>query len=448
MTSIRTRGPGRLLLLSMALLVIGRAHALGVMDAYEAARRTDPQFQAALAERDAGAEFAVLGRAQMLPTVSAQYTTNQNRAELTSATGATENRSYRSLSSGIQLQQPLVNFEAMAARRQGIARSAASMARYAAQEQDLIVRFFEAYSNTLFAQEQLDQAQSQVEALAGQQRANEQLLARGEGTRTDLLETRAQHDLAVAQAMEAEDNLNNSRARLQAMTGLDTQALERLLPDFSPVMLPANTLHEWQDRARQNSPILTALRQDVEAAREEARRAQSGHLPRLSLIASAGRSESDTLTTFKQSARTSSVGVQLSVPLYAGGAVSAQARQAAAREAQAQAELDARTQAVMTEVDKQYRLFVSSQLRIQAADRAVESATTLLEATRKSLAGGIRTNMDVLEARARLTRAERDRALSRYTHLLAVLRLQAAAGVLSDEALATVAARFGPAAAR
>ena len=140
----------------------------------------------------------------------------------------------------------------------------------------------------------------------------------------------------------------------------DTQPVTR--PEGDSLARYGNNLLpvDWKPQVK-TSPVFNypyaRSREALDALREEARRAQSGHLPRLSLIASAGRSESDTLTTFKQSARTSSVGVQLSVPLYAGGAVSAQARQAAAREAQAQAELDARTQAVMTEVDKSHACF-------------------------------------------------------------------------------------------
>lgn len=434
---------GIIVAVGLCLCAAVDAQAMGVMQAYEAARQHDAQFRAAMAERDAGEEYQNLGRAQMRPTLTAHYSTSENRASLTNPNGTSEQRSYRSLSSGVQLQQPLVNFDGMAARRQGVARSAASEARFVAREQDLIVRLFETYSTTLYAQEQLDQTLAQLAALAAQQRANEQLLAKGEGTRTDVLETRAQHDMALAQSIEAQDNLNNAQARLQAMTGLDAATLDRLRPEFSPVELPQRSLEEWQALARERNPVLQALQLDVEAAWEDTRRAQSGHLPRLDLIASVGRSESDSLNSYRQSAHTNSVGLQLNVPLYAGGGVSAQARQATARHAQAQAELEARTSEVMTEVHKQFRLVSSSSLRLQAASRAVESAQTLVEATSKSVVGGVRTNMDVLEARERLSRAERDLAYNRYLHLLAVLRLQAATGGLSEASLQTVASRFG-----
>lgn len=421
-----------------------QARALDLLQAHAAARQNDPQFRAAIAEREAGAQALELGRAQMRPRISAYYNTNQNRAEITSGSGSVEERSYRSLSNGIQLQQPLMNFEALAARRQGAARAAASEARFAAREQELMLRLFEAYSTVLYAQDQLDQTQAQLAALAGLQRANEELLAKGEGTRTDVLETRAQHDAAIAQLIEAKDNLENARTRFFAITGLAPQSLDALHPDFSPLELPGQDFEQWQSLARDNNPLLQALRMEREAAREDRRRAQGGHMPRMDLIVSSGRSESDTLTTYRQKSRLDSVGIQLNIPLYSGGATSAQVRQAVALETQSQAELDARTGEVMTEVHKQFHLMSSSRSRLQAMERSRESATVLVEATRRSVAGGVRTNMDLLQAQERLARAERDLDYARYMHLLASMRLQAAAGTLSEDSLRTIATRFAP----
>ena len=171
-------------------------------------------------------------------------------------------------------------------------------------------------------------------------------------------------------------------------------------------------------------------------------------MPRMDLIVSSGRSESDTLTTYRQKSRLDSVGIQLNIPLYSGGATSAQVRQAVALEAQSQAELDARTGEVMAEVHKQFHLLTSSRSRLQSMERSLESATVLVEATRRSVAGGVRTNMDLLQAQERLARAERDLDYARYMHLLASMRLQAAAGTLSEDALRTIATRFVPSSKR
>ena len=241
----------------------------------------------------------------------------------------------------------------------------------------------------------------------------------------------------------------------------------------------------------------------VEAAHQEVNKAESGHYPRLDLVASVRRenfrsnvnpisntttsvgdssststttgstssvstgsapllneSSNSNFTTTSNSAATSSsrfnaeqnlstrrrttnhvVGVELNVPLFSGGAVSARTRQVAARLIQAQAEMDARVDEVLLELNRQLRLQQSTTLRVQALEQAVESGRIAVDATIKSTAAGVRTNLDVLNARERLVTAERELADARYAHLLAFLRLRFNAGVLTEDDLMQLAGR-------
>lgn len=432
--------------LALALLVtacrLAQAQPLGLMQAFEAALQHDPTFHAAMAERDAGREHTTLGRAQLLPSISAQYGTSQNRTHVSSESGPAEQRSYRSTNTSVQLRQPLYHPEGRAAWQQGQALTAASDARFEARRQDLIVRLFEAFSGVLQTQEQVTLAQAQLTALTEQKRANLQLLAKGEGTRTEVLETDAKHQMAEAQRIEAQDRLNHARNQLAAMIGQPVQALTPLAEGFSTDPAAGAGLAQWRETALQDNGVLQSLRWQVQAASEEVRRARGGHQPRLDLLASVGRSESDTVSSYRQTYRTQSLGVQLHVPLYDGGAVSAQTRQALARQAQAEAELDSRTEEVLVELQRQYQLQQSTGLRVAALDKAAASGRLLIEATQKSVAGGVRTNLDVLNARERLTQAESDLAVARHAHLLAGLRLRLAAGVLSEKDLRELARRF------
>jgi protease secretion system outer membrane protein len=160
------------------------------------------------------------------------------------------------------------------------------------------------------------------------------------------------------------------------------------------------------------------------------------------LLVNAGQAESDSITSFRQKNHSTSVSLQVSVPLYTGGAVQAQTRQALGRQAVVQAELDARTADLLVELQRQHQLHHSSGLRLVALGHAVASARLLVEATRKSVAGGVRTNLDVLDAQERLTQTLRDLAQTRYAHLQAGLRARSAAGILSEADLRRVAARF------
>jgi len=136
------------------------------------------------------------------------------------------------------------------------------------------------------------------------------------------------------------------------------------------------------------------------------------------------------------------VGVQLSVPLYSGGGVNAQTRQAAARLAAGQAELEAMLRKLSVEVRKQFQLVTSTRKRISAMEQAERSAAEAVEATRRSVAGGHRVNLDVLTALQQLYQTRRDLAEARHVYLLSYLRLHAAAGMLDGESLGKIAACF------
>lgn len=430
------------LLLGLATGLPAWAAPLGLLQAYEAALRHDPQLRAAQAERDASREQAVLGRAQLLPTVSASYANSLNHTDVTDALGTTSTRQYRSTNASVQLRQPLYHPEGQAAWRQGQALSAAGEAQFAARQQELVVRLFEAYAAVLYAQEQLALTQSQLDTLSQQQRVNQRLLSGGEGTRTELLETVAKQQLAQAQWIESRDAMEHQRRLLAALTGLPPGEVSPLVEPMDPAATPVRTLDDWQATAQTQNPLLQSLRQQLQAASEDVRRADSGHRPRLDLVASSGRSTSDTVSTYRQTQQANSLGLQLNIPLYAGGAVSAQTRQALARQNRTQAELDARTAEVMVEVERQHRLRFSSAQRIRALEQAVTSSSLLVEATQKSVTGGVRTNLDVLNAHDQQLQARRDLTQARLGHLLADLRLRLAAGVLAEDDLRATASRF------
>jgi outer membrane protein, protease secretion system len=522
---------------------------------YLAAVQHDPRFRAAQAERDAGLEERALGRSLLLPTLNASVSTERgrlraNEREVLSATSQGQSRSFQSeqsltstdrassdsfpsststgthllttqsndasttghslsdeafLESGrgttasgaVQLRQPLINFGALAGYRQGKLRAEASESRFRAQQQDLMVRVTEAYAQVLFSMDNQRLASSQLATLVEQQVTNERMLAAGEGTLTDVLETRAKRELAQAQLIEAEDNLATARKQLRALTGLDVGDLAPLSTQLMGEASAPSTAEEWRDLALSRNGLLESLKQQVAATSEEVRRADAGHYPRLDLVATWGRDErrntslkatslntaadqnqnsTSSSTSLRDSAFTSNlsstptpssstesststgqsnsqssssttranadtnrrystsqrIGLELNVPLFAGGAISARARQAAARLTQAQAEMDAEVDRILLDLDRQWRLQLTTAQRVRALNQAVRSSQVMIEATSKSLAAGVRTNLDVINARERLVTAERELASARYLHLLAFVRLRFHAGVLAE----------------
>jgi protease secretion system outer membrane protein len=431
---VGTNGRTSLKLTAVATLLAAAAvpaSALGLIEAYELAVKNDAAYRAAQFENEAAQQFAVLGRSNLLPNIAATYSPSRNRADVTNTvTGGTDDRRYGALSAALQLRQPLFHPEGMARYRQGVAQTRGSDAQFASRSQELIVRVASAYTFAKYAEDQLALAVAQREALAEQRLTNQRLFLRGEGTRTDVVETQARFDLAVAQVLEANDNVTNARNALAAMIGRDVTRLDELNDDFNVGQLVPGAFEDWRNLALSTNPELQARRHAVDVAREEANRHRAGHLPRVDLVASVGRTDSDTINTFNQKATVRSVGAQLTVPIYSGGAVTAAVSQAEANAERIQAELDAATAETTVELRKQFDLTASSAARHDAARAARDSALLLLEATRRSVAGGQRINLDVLQAQQQLFDSRRALAQARYNYLLSQLRLRLAAGVL------------------
>jgi protease secretion system outer membrane protein len=156
------------------------------------------------------------------------------------------------------------------------------------------------------------------------------------------------------------------------------------------------------------------------------------------------KSRSDTLNTLNQDSTVRTVGIQLNIPIYSGGYVYAATSQAVSNFEKAKSDLDTRISQVLVEIGKQHSLVLSSASKIDALVKSVNSAKLVVTATEQSIKGGVRINLDLLNAQQNLFAAKRDLALARYNYLLSYLRLRSAAGTLTTDDVRTVAGYFVP----
>ena len=428
------------------LLLHGGAHAMSLTQAYESALRNDPTFRGAVAERDAGAEYRVLGRSALLPSLQGSYATNRNWADITEPNvlgrAVTTHPEYISKSAVVQLRQPLFSMEAWARYKQGQAQTDFSIAQFDARTQEMVLRVVGAYIDALFAEEQVRLSQIQRDAYLEQKQVNDRLFKGGEGTRTDMLETQARLDLSEAQLIEARDNAQTLRTTLSALVGEEVRGLDQLAPQFRLAPPDAGGYEALRELALANNPDIQAARYALQGAEQEINKNRAGHMPKLEMIASLSKSNSETINTYNQDSTVRAIGLQLTIPLYQGGAVSATTRQSVAMREKSRADLQAQTDKVLLELRKQYSLVLSSVTRIRALDKAVDSGQLLMEATRQSIKGGVRINLDLLNAQQQLYTSERDLAQARYGYLLGMLRLRAAAGSLAPNDVREIAAYF------
>ena len=428
--------------------VAGSAQALGPFEVYEQALRNDPEFLGAIKERDAGLESRNIGRAGLLPKLSYNYNKGRNNSKATymNERGNThEDRNYNSYGSTFTLQQPLIDYEAYANYRKGVAQALFADETFRSKSQELLVRVLTHYTQALFAQDQIDNARAKKNAYEQQFHQNEHMLRQGEGTRTDILEAESRYELATAEEIQAHDEQDAALRELGALIGVATLDIEQLTPlasRFNSLPLEPANFSTWHEMALERNPLLASQREALEVARYEVERNRAGHLPKLNAYASVRKMESDSGNTYNQRYDTNTIGIEISLPLYAGGGVSASVRQASSNLAQVEYELEGKTRETLIELRRQFNACQSGVSKLRAYQKALISAEALVVSTRQSILGGERVNLDALNAQQQLYSTRRDLAQTRYDYLLAWTKLHFYAGTLGEQDLARVDEAF------
>jgi protease secretion system outer membrane protein len=428
-----------------ACLAVGQASAVSLQQAYEAALKNDPAYRMSWYDRESARENRVIGRSSLLPSVSASYAASRNVADVETrefGVRVPDHPKYISRSAVVQVRQPILNLDAWARYRQGKVAEQQGEAAFASSTDEVTVRVAGAYMDVLFADDQAALSRVSRDMYVEQMHVNERLFEKGEGTRTDMLETQARLELAEAQLAEAQDNAVAMRETLAGIIGMDPGRLDTLAEGFHPVTIQPGSFEEWEKIAREHNPELAAARLAIENARLEVQRNRAGHAPRVDLVAAYSKGDAESINTYTQNSVNRTIGVQVNIPIYQGGAVGAATRQAAAGYGRAQSDLDARTNKVMVELRKAHSLVQSSVRKIEALEKAVVSGKLLMTATGQSIKGGVRINLDLLNAQQQLYTSQRDLAQARYGYLIALLRLRAAAGTLDGSGVREIAAYF------
>ena len=412
------------------------AWALDFKTAYEAALQHDATILAERAAAQAAQERLPQALSQRRPSLS--LSAGQNRNHLESQTAnmlgqrSVSERYYDSNNAALQLRQPLYRPAILAQIKQARAQVQDADAVLDVNTNDLLERVAQAYFDALLGQVQLDLASAQKTAFAAQLQSAQKGFAAGVGMRTDVDEAQARMDLAHAQVLQAQQALDLARRRLALLLGVPVAQLVQLADldtqRFAPSAPVPTSAEQWIALAEESSPQLQALRARLRAAQAEVDKAQAGHKPTLDVVATVSRSDSDSVTSINTVYKQKYVGVQLNVPLYAGGYVSSTVRQALAEVQRMQQTLEAAQRDLSNQVYEQFSAMTEGVLRIAALEQAVRSAQQALLSSQKSLQAGARTTVDVLNAEQQLTVAQRDLAQARYGYVLAHLKLQMLAG--------------------
>jgi len=411
---------------------------LDLTQAYERMLSNAPQVHAARAARDAGLDASHIARAALLPQASLNYLRNRTRKNEQVTQGAqrlTLDDRYYGHRGGLTIEQALFDYSAISTYRMGKTQAEYAQVQYRLQLQQEAMTLIDVYLNAVLARDTLALTHRQLLVYQNLLNDNERLLAQGEGTRIDILETRMQLGATQSEQTLHENALADRLRELSALLGIPISAQQLLTVNLQS-MLPAlqdDDLAALLLDARQQNPEVQAARLSLRYSDLTIEREKGSFMPRVSLYAAHERVASDTVNNQGRDFKTNTIGLQVSVPLFSGGASYYATRQAANRREQARFELEHTQNRTATLLEQAYRVCASSPERVRTLRENVSDATALVEAMRLSVAGGERTNTDALHAERSGYQA-RQALLQTYVEWLqSWARLQFYAGRFSED---------------
>ncbi|PPK68272.1 outer membrane protein [Methylobacter tundripaludum] len=413
---------------------ISPLHAQNLSETYELALQNAPVLKQAQAKQSAVSESKDQSIARFLPNISAAGASQRqwlHNLKTNTYQGAAVNQEFWNNTFNLNMTQPLFHWEHWIQLSQSDNQIAQAEATYLAELQNLMVKTTEAYFNVLYAQDNLQFASAEKQAIARQLEQAQQRFNVGIIAITDVNEAQAGFDQANANEIEAANNLDNQKEALREIIGENDASLNALGEQLPLVKPDPPDISAWSDLAELNNFSIISAFNQAEVSRKAIDLQRSGHLPRLDLIGSYGAS--DNTSSFGARGDTQSIGVQLNVPLFEGGAVNSRTRQAGYEYQAAKEDLVAKKRAVKRQVKDAYRGIMTAISRVAALKAAVISATSALEATEAGFGVGTRTMIEVLNEQRNLYRAKRDFARTRYDYLINSIKLKQAASSLSQD---------------
>ena len=402
-----------------------------LVDIYNLSVQSDPILMAQAASLLATSELEDQADAAFLPQVD--MVANNSKVWTDSSSqrfgGSSE---YNDHGYTLSLVQPIYRRNNFVQSRQATIAIEGATADYQFVEQDLIVRVAERYFAVLGAEDDLSFALAELEAIEKQLEQAEQRFEVGLATIIDVTEARAAYDLATAAVIEAENLLANAREALRETAGQYPSELAELKEETPLVKPEPENIDEWSEQAIVMNPVLLSANSNVGLAKENIEFERSGHYPTLDLVAQKGyTSQSDSNLSGSNKTHQKILGLQINIPIYAGGVVNSRTREASFRLDEAMQNEEEQRRAIIRQTRAAYNSVMSGVSRVNALQQAVYSNQKALESTEAGFDVGIRTTVDVLNARRELFSALRDYSRSRYEYVVNTLRLKQAAGIVS-----------------
>ncbi len=406
-------------------------------DIYESALQNDPVLRAARANFNADHENKSIARGALLPqiSVSGDYTQSElnDSSPIVGMGGLIDSDT---TSFNISLNQAIFDMPSWYSFQSGKALSESARAQFSADQQSLIIRVSEAYFNVLRAYDNMQTRMAEERAIQRQLEQTRERFEVGLLPVTDVHEAQAVFDDAVVNSLEARGALNIAFEGLEVLTGENHQVLAGLTETFVATNPEPLSNQEWVDFAIGNNFQLKVAELGKDAAYNSAKAAAAVRLPKVSGRVSYFDSDSDGTrytSPFESQQDGHSFVVSVSMPIWMGGSVDAQRRQAKQRSIASDEGYTATKRNTVQAARSLHQLVLTNTARVKARKQSITSADSALQATQAGYEVGTRNIVDVLVAQRTVYQARRSYANARYDYILSMMGLKEVAGQLSPD---------------
>ena len=421
-------------LLPTALLADEKQQSL--LDIYHQALVHDPTLASALSANKAAQEIIEQGKALYRPTVNfnANANTTQSHIRYLSGTPSPGSTNFENFNAAIEARQPIYRKQNLVEMDQAATQVSLADKQYHLSQQNLILRSTQAYFDVLIAQDKIALINAQKVAILSQLDQAKATFEVGTATITDVNEAQARYDLIIAQEIAAVNEFEIAKRSIEAITGELPTKLATVKSDIQVTQLSQN-MQDWQQVGLQNNLNIQIQQDALKLAEQEVEHANAGHLPTLDAVASLSDNYSNgspSVFSTGNDLKSATIGLQLQIPLYAGGAISSKARQAVLNKQKAQDDVDIARRNTDLETQRAYLNLGTTIAQVKALEQALTSSKSQLDSTKLGYEVGVRTSVDVLNAQQQLFSAKRDLLQARYSYLVNIIRLKAASGLVSE----------------
>lgn len=418
-------------------------NALTFNEALDLAHKNDPTYLSAQATFRSAQERTNIAQSALRPQISfsANKAENERKYVTGGQFGSTDNQKFGSNSVQLNLTQALWRHADSISLSQAEQVALQSQNQMTVAEQDLLVRFLQAWFDVMSARDNIQFTKQQT--IMARKYLDQTTRARQLGlvAEPELEDAKSRHEKAIAEQTVAENEEEIKLSALEQIVGPTPKFIALSLPENIQVdKFPEKTLSYWLDLAERTNPAIVAAMYGEKAASEEVRKQRAGHEPTLDLTGSYGRTAQGEGTTPTQSGYSNTqrtIGLQLNIPIYSGNGQSAKVREAFAQQEKTQQELENTKRSIRSACKQAWFNIQSGIAKHTAATQAVKSAKANVRSATVAKERALKTDLDIFKATQDLFASLRDLQNARYEIFLNRVKLKAVSNQLTkDDVLA------------